>query len=602
MQIDELKQSIGQEAENIIAAGIPLDKKGTKYRCFNTQAHRHGDKNPSMSWDAEALQFYCFTCGEKIDIYRYYKEFENLSHKEIMNKQGIRSGAKPVKKKTSFEHDKLTELTEKQIKYLEKRKLKQETWLYFKLKDINGDIAIPYYQDEKLTGIKIKNMKKDNPKYYSAKGSNFGLFNKDNIRDTSMLILTEGEFDSMIIHQSGFNSVVSVGTGANSLSKILKQEKNFLNKFNSLIVIGDNDQAGQEMERNFLEEFGSKVNFPSKEQFKGCKDINEVYYKYGPEQIKNLIRSASAKTEGFRDLDLDPYRGMEAVEGNYIPTGLKTIDTAINDLAPGCLTLITGRSNGGKSTLVNQIIANAIDKKNKTFLISGEGIQEAIINNLYKTVIGRDKELYNYKKINRRYFKEPKEEVIKDLRRWHKDKFILFNKGESKLKTTNELFSFLNIEVKIRRPNLLVIDNLMSVLSVEKASEKLEAQADFVQRCCDLAKAEGIHIILVLHPNKTVSKGQSMDFEAISGTSDIYNKADNILAVTRNYDEEKLDSVISGEISVLKNRYFPDLPKINTYFDEETGTLLEIGEDGNYYCYNFNWSNIIWRKIWKIDI
>ncbi len=173
---------------------------------------------------------------------------------------------------------------------------------------------------------------------------------------------------------------------------------------------------------------------------------------------------------------------------------------------------------------------------------------------------------------------------------WHKNKFTLFNKGESNLKTTEELFELISSEVKANKYNLVVIDNLMSILSVEKASEKLEAQADFAQRCCDLAKSEQIHIILVLHPNKQVQKGQTMEFENISGSSDLYNKADNIIAVKRNYDSENLAQGISGEIEVLKNRYFPDLPKVKTHYEKETGMLLEISEEtGDYLAYSFKW-------------
>ncbi len=51
---------------------------------------------------------------------------------------------------------------------------------------------------------------------------------------------------------------------------------------------------------------------------------------------------------------------------------------------------------------------------------------------------------------------------------WHKNKFTLFNKGESNLKTTEELFELISSEVKANKYNLVVIDNLMSILSVEK--------------------------------------------------------------------------------------------------------------------------------------
>ena len=75
------------------------------------------------------------------------------------------------------------------------------------------------------------------PKYFSITGSQFGLFNKQNIADTSQLIITEGEIDCMTVHQCGYVNVVSVGTGANSLNKLFKQEKAFLNKFSSLVLL-----------------------------------------------------------------------------------------------------------------------------------------------------------------------------------------------------------------------------------------------------------------------------------------------------------------------------------------------------------------------------
>jgi len=142
--------------------------------------------------------------------------------------------------------------------------------------------------------------------------------------------------------------------------------------------------------------------------------------------------------------------------------------------------------------------------------------------------------------------------------------------------------------LKMNRFNLIVIDNLMSILS-SKAAEKNEAQADFMQRCHDLANCYRTHIILVLHPNKEYRKGQSMDFEQISGTSDLANKADNIISVTREYDAEKIAAGINGSVSVIKNRYYPDLPECSLHFDTETGQLLEVnGNGGAYYFFGID--------------
>jgi len=235
-------------------------------------------------------------------------------------------------------------------------------------------------------------------------------------------------------------------------------------------------------------------------------------------------------------------------------------------------------------------MANAIDKGSKVYLMSGEGHYNAIMNTFYSSVIGRNDIYYDISKVNKREFKEPKEHVLKALLEWHKDKFIVFNKGDSQLKTMKQLLDLISFEAKTQGHNLIVIDNLMSVLSVEKASEKLEAQADFLQNCSNLAKNENIHIILVLHPNKTLQKGQPMDFEQISGTQDLANKADNIIVVRKEHDEEKkLEEGVSGYISLIKNRYFPDIMDVRTHFEKETGLLLEINERKQIMGYDFGW-------------
>lgn len=307
--------------------------------------------------------------------------------------------------------------------------------------------------------------------------------------------------------------------------------------------------------------------------------------------------------EGMRDLDAVPYRGLQKQPGRYIPTGIETVDYALNDLAPGRTTLIAGRSNSGKTTFVRQVVANAIELGNKVFIVNGEGEQEAFINGLYQCVIGRNKQLYDLIKINKRWHKEPKKHVLAALQRWHSGKLKIFNKHESKFKTTDELFELIDHEAKAGGHNLIVIDNLMSVLKAT-ALEKNEAQADFMQRCCDLAKTHRTHVVIVLHPNKEYRPGTDLDMENISGSSDLYNKADGIIGVIREYKPETLAKGIDGHIKVLKNRYYPDLPSCDVHFDVETGLLCEI-KSGDVIGYNFNWQKYLdddHGDAWEPDI
>lgn len=597
--IETIKLNYGQSAEGIIASGIGLQSKGKKYHCPNVYKHSHGDKDPSMSWDPKALHFYCFTCGMKIDVYGYYRDHLNYSHQEVLRELLGTTDYKTTSMQTnrdtfSSELINIKPVTQGCIDYMGVRGLTVETITKFKVQSCRGSIAFPYFKFETVVGYKLRKPMKNppKPKLTSLTGSKPYLFNAQNIVMGSELIICEGEFDCMCISQCGFENVVSVGAGANSMAALIEQSREFLNSFEVLIIVSDNDESGSNMDKVFVDMFGEKAKLIDKKLYTS-NDINEEYILLGQEKIIQLIKSARFKIEGRRDLDNDPYRGITNTPGRYIPTGLNTIDNAINDLAPGCVTLIAGRSNGGKTTLTKQIMANAIDKGNRVYLMSGEGNTEKLINEIYQCVIGRMDSLYDIVKINKKFHKEPKKEVLEALQSWHKGKFTLFNKGESKLKTIEQLFKMVEVEVKMNKFDLIVIDNLMSILSV-KAAEKLEAQADFLQRCHDLADLYHTHIILVLHPNKTYKKGDDMDFEQISGSSDISNKADNIISVIREYGPAEIAAGASGKICVLKNRYYPDIPKCNVHFEESTGLLLEIDYKTNAAIgYNFHWERYL---------
>lgn len=594
--IQEIKEKIGHEAKDLIISQLHLESIGSKYRCPNRIGHRHGDRSPSLSWDDNLLQFKCFGCGKLIDIYSLYREHLNYTHaevvREILGKENIRDTSMAINRtKLEDKVKELTPLTAEQIEYLKKRQLEDSTIKAFKLQNYKGSISFPYIQNEVLVGCKTRKPAKhiEGAKYLSLTGSKPGLFNYDGVDTDKPLIICEGELDCMIIYQSGFENVVSVGAGANSLTDLVEQYRDFLNRFESLIIFSDNDQAGGNMEQEFLKAFPDKVRLIDKAIMQR-KDANEEYLKGGAEAIRKIIESAEEKIEGFFNPDKDTTTIQDVfARGKFIPTGLPSIDWALNDLAPGRVTLVAGRSNGGKSTFVTQVIANAIQGENKVLLISGEDDKRILVNRIYTAVIGRDTQLYDYVQINRRQFKAPKKSVISDLKTWHKDKLHLFMKGEASLKTTEQLFDLVSRKIKADKYNLVVIDNLMSVLDSKSASDKYEDQANFVQKCCNIAQLYHTHIIIVAHPNKTFRKDMRMDFEQISGTSDLANKVDNVISIIREYDENNLSRGIDGYAEVLKNRYFPDLIKVPLHFDTETGLLLEMNEEtGKSTCYKFN--------------
>lgn len=298
-------------------------------------------------------------------------------------------------------------------------------------------------------------------------------------------------------------------------------------------------------------------------------------------QIKT-IKKVMAKVEKDSTIDdmkvfnpdIQPCRDYKNIQG-YIPTGFKSLDDALNDLVPAGVTLVTGRSFEGKTTFVRQIAANAIETQNKVLWVMGENLIQNELDRLYQLIIGANTSAFDTVKVNKRYLIAPKPHILEALKRWHSNKLKIIHKSEAKLKSTDELFNLLEKQVIRDKPNLIIIDNLMSVLTTT-AVEKNEKQADFMQRCSDLSKLYSLHIILVLHPSKLYRKGKQMEFEEISGTSDLPNKADNILVVRKNHDDDKDSDDPDGYIDIIKNKLWGDTLTVETKFDYKTQSLIEI--------------------------
>ena len=297
--IQEIKNKYGQSAEGIISSGLGLVRKGSKYRCPNGIAHKNNDRNPSMSWDSNALQFHCFTCGMNIDIYAYYRDHLNYSHQEIVREllgKEEHSKTSIYKNRMTFDTElkKLAPITQECINYIKLRGLTEGTIKQFQLMSYQGEIAFPYYRYETVVGVKRRKPLKDpgKPKMLSLTGSKPYLFNAQNIPDDEdELIICEGEFDCMCLWQCGFKNVVSVGAGANSLSVMIEQAKDFLAKYKHLIIVSDADEAGANMDKFFIDTFKNKAKLIDKKLY-SKKDINEELVARGPEAIVRLIESA----------------------------------------------------------------------------------------------------------------------------------------------------------------------------------------------------------------------------------------------------------------------------------------------------------------------
>ena len=381
MKIQDLKEKIGQEAENIISRGMNLERKGNigNYKCFNKLAHKHDDKHPSLGWDKNRLQFYCFSCGEKMDIYRYYKEIEHKEHDEIMNLIDNEKSAftsiphKDIEEKAPIQNESsikdytaiVTKLYNEQSKedknYFINRGLSLDVVEKYKL--CVGDIKklvpetklygrraiIPIFKDGQVVSFNSRSMDKE-PKIKYIKSPGTATFlNIDYLKTAAKgetIVICEGEFNSLSLETIGIKSIAIGGVKfIETLKKLIENTPNakdiiFLTAF-------DNDDKGekatQEMEYKSIEipkEFNDTNEWLIKDKI-GFKDSIIPQVKR-PDAVSEYLKKAFIT-------DIEKFKSYKDKK-----TGFSNLDKVMGGLYSG-LYVVGGISSVGKTTFIHQL-------------------------------------------------------------------------------------------------------------------------------------------------------------------------------------------------------------------------------------------------------
>lgn len=588
----ELKEDLGQRAKDIILSGIGLrEVKGMVSCPFHT------DKKPSMSWFSKGMMYRCNSCGEKIDIYRYYKDYEHMSFtesiekvSELVGKGGESHFQTKITKKTYLKPNiQTTDLNETLINYMGKRKITKQTLAEWNVKQgkFNGEdvYVFQYFWDQDLIYVTYREPGKGGLKGGCEKETKPILWGMDHIDKKKPLVICEGQPDCMAIWQSGYKNVVSVPSGSNNLTWI-DNCWSWLQDIKEFIIYADNDKPGLEMADKIKMKLKNVKVITSLKH----KDANEDLYYDGPQSILNLINEAIKQTpEGLIEVSQLEYKSNVETQQEGLETGLIEYDELVEDWKEQELTIIFGRNGEGKTTFVSQIIGHNLMKKNKVFLYSGEMSDRKIQDWLYKQVVGNKEECFRYIQCKYKSKKEIKPEVVAQIKLWHQDNFYLFDRSSEKVsKSMDDFFKVMGVAADRYGVKLFVIDNLMSKLE-ENADNLYSAQANFVQQCKNFAISNNVHVVLLAHPNKekseiTVDSADEGNLTKldISGSNNIANKADNIIAVERNFANNaecnafitSLKDRESGTRKVLK---FQFSQKTLRYYNDRTKELINYG-------------------------
>lgn len=251
-----------------------------------------------------------------------------------------------------------------------------------------------------------------------------------------------------------------------------------------------------------------------------------------------------------------------------IQTGFMSLDSATGSgLNYGTLSILTGNPGSGKSTFLNQVLANALSLGFNSFLYSGELTYQMMIEWFCRTVANPE-HLGSYTNSFGKYTKVT-QEGIDLIRNWTKERLFIYSKDAraDEINLAN-VIEYLAIRKDVK---FFILDNLMTLEC--SGSDKYEKQIIAVKALKNLAKKYDLVIILVAHSNKSSLMNRESHVFEISGASEIPNLADYVFKAYR--DTEKSVTYID----ILKNRITGIVKhKLSLSFDNSRKRFYTQGE------------------------
>jgi len=259
---------------------------------------------------------------------------------------------------------------------------------------------------------------------------------------------------------------------------------------------------------------------------------------------------------------LDDYSYSDTPKERML-SGIRELDYNTSGFEMGCITIWTGFTNAGKTTVMTMLAKRTIDQGERIFFFNGEQTKEDFKNNLYIQA-SEKKDIISKQYRNSCVFDTfvSKERAIQ-LEKIYGNKIYIYNNEAQK-----DINTLLYAMEEVRRSQKIKVFFLDNFMQIDMKSDNVfQEQTEIMEKLRTFAVNKKVHIHLVAHPRKTERFQIRLTLYDIAGSSNLVNKAYNIISILR-VDSIKKDC---KDYEKLKKELYEE------YYDiSNVDTVLEV--------------------------
>jgi len=484
----------------------------------------------------------------------------------------------------TFPKKPIPEPKDKALEYMAKRGISEAVCRKYGITVNKNDeriLVFPFYDEaENLTFIKYRKIdfdpKKDKNKEWCVRDTKPILFGMSQCNlENKTLIMTEGQIDSLSVAEAGYENAVSVPTGKNGFSWV-PYCWDWLQKFEILIIFGDKEGDTITLLDDMVTRFHGEVKHVQLEDYKDCKDANDILRKYGAEQVRKCIEDA-APVEVKEIKDILEVKKVSIADLEKFDTGIKALNRTIGGFYFGQVILITGERGKGKSTLSSQFATMSVRAGYNTFCYSGE-LMDWYFRNWIDLQIAGNKYINKIRNPFGNYDYSVDGNVYPEIEKWYGGRIKIYDNNLVVEDEHDDLLSTVQKAITRYSCRVIFIDNLMTALEDDISNDLNRQQTAFVRQLAKMARKFNVLIFLVAHPKKNQTGKYHFSNDDVAGSSNITNLVDVVLRYDSPEKREEGEITPDRVLQVFKNRLTGRLNTdgIGLYYEESSKRISEV--------------------------